>query len=93
MAEKNKAKKTEDKEPAQKNKTRSTADKEPKEQVDLEKAFEELQEIIAKLESDSIPLRESIELYGKGAGIVDKCRKELEGIEKEMVVIGENYEL
>lgn len=76
---------------AEKNKTKKTADKDSSKPVDLEKAFDELQEIIAKLESDSIPLRESIELYGKGARLVADCRKELEGIEKEMVVIGENF--
>ena len=76
---------------SEKSKTKKAAEKESSKQVDLEKAFDELEEIILKLESDSIPLKESIELYGKGARLVADCRKELEGIEKEMVIIGENF--
>ncbi|MCM1498108.1 MAG: exodeoxyribonuclease VII small subunit [Clostridium sp.] len=74
---------------AEKSKTPKT--EESSKHVNLEKAFDELEEIIAKLESDSIPLRESIELYGKGAKLVAGCRQELDGIEKEMIVIEENF--
>ena len=56
---------------------------------DLEQAFKELEEIIVKLESDAVPLKESIELYAK---LVASCKDELTGIEKEMIVIGENFE-
>ena len=61
-----------------------------KDSFNLEVAFEQLEEIIAKLESDEVPLKESIELYGKGAKLVTKCKEELTGIEKEMIIIGEN---
>lgn len=64
-----------------------------KEEVfNLEQAFSELEEIITKLESDAVPLKESIELYGKGAKLVAACKEELTGIEKEMLIIGENFE-
>ena len=59
---------------------------------DLEQAFKELEEIIVKLESDAVPLKESIDLYAKGAKLVASCKEELTGIEKEMIVIGENFE-
>lgn len=58
----------------------------------LEQAFEELEAIITKLEADEVPLKESIELYGKGAKLVAACKEELNGIEKEMIVIGESFE-
>lgn len=58
----------------------------------LEQAFSELEEIITKLESDAVPLKESIALYGKGAKLVAACKEELTGIEKEMLIIGENFE-
>ncbi len=61
-----------------------------KEEFELEKAFEELEEIIAKLEKEDTPLQESIQLYGKGAKLLASCKKELNGIEKEMIVIGDS---
>lgn len=59
----------------------------------LEKAFEELELIIKKLETDDVSLKESIELYGKGAKLVSACKEELADVEKEMIVIGENFGL
>ncbi len=63
-----------------------------KDTFQLEEAFKELEMIISQLESDSVPLKESITLYGKGAGLLSKCKEELSGIEKEMIIIGENLE-
>ena len=56
----------------------------------LEEAFKELEDIIKQLESDTLPLRDSIELYGKGAKLVAACKEELTGIEKEMIVTGQD---
>lgn len=58
----------------------------------LEKAFARLEEIIKALESDEIPLKESIELYGQGAKLLAQCKEELSGIEKEIIVIGKELE-
>ena len=55
----------------------------------LEEAFKEIEDIINQLESDTISLKESISLYGKGAQLVAECKKELTGIEKEMIVIND----
>lgn len=63
-----------------------------KETVGVEEAFAELEEIIKQLESDEIPLKESIALYARGAELVAACREELSGIEKEMIIIGEQFE-
>lgn len=62
-----------------------------KKEFQLEQAFQDLETIITKLESDDVSLKESIELYGKGAKLVAQCKEELTGIEKEMLVIGENF--
>lgn len=59
------------------------------ESFQLEQAFSELEEIIAKLEKEDTPLQESIALYGTGARLLAACKQELNGIEKEMIVIGE----
>ena len=56
----------------------------------LEQAFTQLEDIIAKLEKEDTPLQESIALYGTGAKLLAACKQELNGIEKEMIVIGES---
>lgn len=55
----------------------------------LEDAFEELEEIIRQLESDELPLKDALELYGNGVKLVSACKDELTGIEKEMIIIEE----
>jgi len=65
---------------------------EKKDTFQLEEAFKELETIISQLESDTVPLKESIALYGKGAKLLSECKDELSGIEKEMIIIGENLE-
>ena len=58
----------------------------------LEDAFAELEQIISKLESDQVPLKDSIELYGKGAKLIAQCKEELTGIEKDIIVIEETLD-
>lgn len=58
----------------------------------LEEAFRQLEGIIEQLESEEVPLKDSIELYGKGAKLIAQCKEELSGIEKEMIIIGEGLE-
>lgn len=58
----------------------------------LEEAFESLEDIVSQLEEDDIPLKDAIALYGKGAKLLSRCKKELSGIEKEMIIIGEELE-
>lgn len=55
----------------------------------IEEAFKELEDIICKLESDELPLRDAMELYGNGVKLISACKEELTGIEKEMMVIEE----
>ena len=63
--------------------------KEANNSFQLEEAFKEIEDIINQLESDTISLKESISLYGKGAQLVAECKKERTGIEKEMIGINE----
>ncbi len=62
---------------------------EEKKDFQIEEAFKELEDIICKLESDELPLREAMELYGNGVKLISACKEELTGIEKEMIVIEE----
>ncbi len=56
----------------------------------VEEAFDELEHIIEQLESEEVSLKDSIELYSKGAKLISQCKEELSGIEKEMIIIGED---
>ncbi|MCM1157032.1 MAG: exodeoxyribonuclease VII small subunit [Bacteroidales bacterium] len=58
----------------------------------VEEAFKEIEEIIGRLESDEVPLKDSLDLYSKGAKLLAECKQELTGIEKEMIIIGEHLE-
>ena len=58
----------------------------------VEDAFDELENIIEQLESEDISLRDSIGLYSNGAKIIARCKDELSGIEKEIIIIGEELQ-
>lgn len=67
-----------------------------KRELSIEKAFEELDKIISKLESEDTKLKDSIELYGKGVKLLDECQGTLEQVEKQMIMLngdGEQDEL
>ena len=53
-----------------------------------EKTFEEkmteLEELITKLESGSVPLEEMVTLHERGMALYDSCAKELAAFEKRL---------
>ena len=57
-----------------------------------EKTFEEkmgeLEELIAKLESGSVPLEEMVALHERGMALYDSCAKELAAFEKRLKMPG-----
>ena len=57
-----------------------------------EEAFKQLEDIVSKLESDEVSLKDSLTLYSEGAKLLAQCKDELTGIEKEMIIIGENMD-
>jgi len=48
------------------------------ETMNFEKTFQELQNIITKLESSDLPLEEALKFYEKGQKLADQCAKILE---------------
>ena len=62
------------------------------EKFNIEEAFETLDQMIERLESDEVSLKESLQIYGEGAELLARCKEELTGIEKEMMIIGEKME-
>lgn len=46
----------------------------PVEELDFEKAAEELETIIDRLERGDVPLEDSLEAYGRGQSLLARCR-------------------
>jgi exodeoxyribonuclease VII small subunit len=59
--------------------------------VSFEQAIEQLEQIIAMLESGDVPLEKAIDLYQEGMHLSNLCAQKLEQVEKkiEMLVEGE----
>ena len=59
----------------------------------LEKAFEELEVIIEKMNSKEVSLDDSFALYTEGTKLLKYCNEQLDTIEKKMLVLSEEGEL
>ena len=53
------------------------------------KAFEELDEIMNRLEDPELRLSDSMDYYKKGVKLLDKCGQTLDKTEKEIIVLQE----
>ena len=54
---------------------------------DFEKAFKELETIVQRLESEELPLDESLQLFEEGIKLSRFCHKQLEAVEKKIELI------
>lgn len=63
--------------------------------VSFEKAIEELEEIVKKLEKGELTLDESIEFFQKGVELTKYCSKRLDEAERSitMLIEGENGQI
>lgn len=59
----------------------------------LEKAFEELEEIIGKMNDREVSLDDSFSLYTEGTKLLKYCNEQLDMLEKKMLVLSEEGEL
>lgn len=59
------------------------------ENVGIEDNFEQLEDIISKMQSDRITLEQSFELYNKGLSLVQDCNNKIDKIEKQIKIIEE----
>lgn len=59
------------------------------ENVGIEDNFEQLEDIISKMQSDRITLEQSFELYNKGLSLVQDCNNQIKKIEKQIKIIEE----
>ncbi len=67
-------------------KTKKTSDRGPS----YEKAYAELQEIVAKLESGEIPLEEALALYERGQTLAKMCAGLLDKAELRIRELGKS---
>ena len=54
---------------------------------DFEKAFQQLEGIVKRLESEELPLDESLRLFEEGIGLSRFCHSRLEEVEKKIELI------
>ncbi len=59
----------------------------------LEKAFEELEVIIEKMNSKEVSLDDSFALYTEGTKLLKYCNEQLDTVEKKMLVLSEEGEI
>jgi exodeoxyribonuclease VII small subunit len=58
----------------------------------LETVFEQLDEIVEKLEAEDVSLEDSFGLYHKGMDLLKVCNEKIDTIEKKMMMLDENGE-
>lgn len=58
----------------------------------LESVFQELDEVVKKLEANEASLEESFQLYHKGMDLLKVCNEKIDTVEKKMMILDENGE-
>jgi len=61
--------------------------------LSLEEKFAGLEEIIARLESEDIPLEEAFTAYSQGMTLLAQCNDQIDRVEKQVLKLGENGQL
>ncbi len=59
-------------------------------ELPLEDAFDALEDIVARLESEDITLEESFQAYQKGMEILKYCNGKIDRVEKKVLRISED---
>lgn len=57
-------------------------------QMTLEESFEQLDVLIDRLENGNVPIDEAFKLYKESVKLVEGCNRQLDKVEKEIVVLG-----
>lgn len=50
----------------------------------FEEALSQLEEVVGRLEDDSVGLEEALKLFERGVTLARRCRKQLEGVERRV---------
>lgn len=58
--------------------------------LSLEEAFEQIEEVISHLETDEITLEQSFLEYNRGMKLLQHCNEKIDRVEKKVLQINEN---
>lgn len=61
-------------------------------ELNLEEAFDKLEETVAALEQEDISLEESFQIYKSGMELLKKCNQAIDQVEKRVLVLNEDGE-
>lgn len=56
----------------------------------LETVFEELDQLITKLETEENSLEESFQMYHQGMDLLKACNEKIDAVEKKMMILDED---
>lgn len=62
-------------------------------ELTLEEAFAQIEDVIAHLETEEITLEESFQEYNRGMKLLQYCNNAIDRVEKKVLQINENGEL
>ena len=63
-----------------------------KKKENLEEMFNDLEELIGKMENEEITLEQTFDLYNNGMELLKKCNLSIDEVEKKVLVLDENGE-
>ena len=58
-----------------------------KKKISLEEAMARLEEVVAQLENDKLPLDKSLKLYEEGVKLASQCANELEAAKRKIQIL------
>ena len=62
----------------------------PEEELSLEEAFGQIEDVIARLEAEEITLEQSFQEYNRGMKLLQYCNEKIDRVEKKVLQISED---
>lgn len=62
-------------------------------QPGLEEGFHKLEEILQRLEDDSLPLEDAFAAYSEGMTVLKQCSEQIDRVEKQVLRLGGDGQL
>lgn len=63
---------------------------EKEQELSLEEAFAQIEEVISRLETEEITLEESFSAYNQGMALLAKCNETIDQVEKKVLKVNED---
>lgn len=61
--------------------------------MNLEETFENIENIMEKLQSDELPIEDSFNLYKEGMELINHCNEVIDDVEKQIIILNSNSAL